>query len=199
MSISTATLETNDIVDSKKRNRILAAIIVVLLVVAAVLAIGAFQNQKAGQSKALFSHTDELDVSVGTGNVTIIATGDVTFSNIMPGDSQVTTFEVANTGTSPARLTFGQPLTVDPSSDISSVDPANLALMQLAIYRNTVNGAVLQPLTPMVNLPATVDLGIIQPGDTKKFAVQVLLDVSAGNDWETVQFGATHTLTAVQD
>lgn len=154
-----------------------------------------------GTSSFSASDTGRVDAKTATLSVQLgddkgsVGTFDLDFNNLKPGESQGQKFYVTNTGSIPAEVSIGQPISGvtfnAPNSGVNgnpAVDPADLLA--------GVSG--ITGLIPSTQLPAQIGLGILQPGETKGYTLNFSLDQSAGNEWQNATVGATYTVTLEQ-
>jgi len=142
-----------------------------------------------------FSASQVGHVNVATAKLTVSLTDDIgstntfnlNFSNLKPGEVQHQAFYVTNTGSIPAVAKLGNPIHVS-SLSIGSANPAQLSA--------GISG--ITSLTPVTSLPASFGLGVIQPGETKKFVLDVALAQAAGNEWQNASVVASATVTLDQ-
>jgi len=138
-----------------------------------------------------------LDLNDGTNN----GTANLDFK-VKPGDVTSKTFEVTNTGDIPAILTIGSNFT-------DGTPPANVDYRLLSVGVGVVSGPVVGPLgsaavtpvaalSPVTDLPASWNLGVVKPGQTKTVVFTVKLDKDAGNDWMGLKFGGKIPATLTQ-
>lgn len=164
----------------------------VVVAAALIAGVGAVAIPATG---ANFSASQSGHVNIATAKLTVSLTDDagssntfnLNFSNLKPGEVQHQAFYVTNTGSIPAVAKLGQPISVA----TMHIGSANPALLSAGISGIT-------SLTPVTSLPASFGLGVIQPGETKKFVLDVSLDQSAGNEWQGATIAASATVTLDQ-
>jgi hypothetical protein len=192
-----STNPTNPIDDSavatpntrSKRNRNMIA--AVGLGMAAFLGLGVF-----GASGAIFNDVDTARVDINTATVVLgvsdadnSGTIDLDFNNLKPGQLLTQSFNVRNDGTIPATAYLGSNFT-------NSTPAENLDYSKLRVGVGTTSGQI--ALTSVTNLPAGWDLGVLAPGETKTFVVDVKLGGDAGNEWQGKVFGGNLPVTLTQ-
>jgi len=162
------------------------------LVAAAVVVFGG-----ATLSNSYFSDGDTARVDINTATLSLgvsdadnSGTIDLDFNNLAPQQLISQSFTVRNDGTIPGYVKIG--------SNFSNSTPANPALNynELRVAVGTVAGQT--PLTPVTQLPASWDLGVLQPGESKTFVFDVKLGGSAGNEWQGQSFGGNIPVTLTQ-
>ena len=142
-----------------------------------------------------FSASDTGRVDINTATLSIgltdnkesAGTFDLDFANLAPGQSQVQTFYVTNTGSIAADASIGAP--------ISGVSFAPNNGQNANLLRIGVDGIVAP--APAANI-STIVLGTVEPGQTRAFNLRVELDQSAGNEWQGTKVGAIATVTLNQ-
>ena len=150
-------------------------------------------------SNSAFNDTDQAKVNISTATVVLgvsdqdnSGTIDLSFPNMKPGELKTQSFTVRNDGTIPAVANLG-------SNFFDSVSPANSAVTyeNLRIGVSQSSGSV--ALTTVTNLPVGGwDLGVLQPGESKTFWVDVKLGGGAGNEWQGQSFGGKLPVTLTQ-
>ena len=146
-------------------------------------------------SGANFSASQAGHVDIKSSTLTVALTDDagssntfkLNFNNLKPGEVQHQAFYVTNTGSIPAVAKLGQPITPTAFTGGSNPDLGKLTVGISGITS-------LQPATSVNSF----GLGVVQPGETKKFVLDVGLDKSAGNEWHGVTIGANATVTLDQ-
>lgn len=152
----------------------------------------------AGGSGAAFtaSDTGNVDIKTATLNLSLTDNGgsagtfNLNYANLAPGQQQTQVFYVTNTGTIPAEAKLGQPVTPT-SIDLTGLTPAEVGQLQVGV------DGVANPVS-ITSLPASFDLGTIQPGATKTVTLRVGLDGAAGNHWQGKHVAANATVTLTQ-
>jgi hypothetical protein len=152
----------------------------------------------AGGSGAAFtaSDTGNVDIKTATLNLSLTDNGgsagtfNLNYANLAPGQQQTQVFYVTNTGTIPAVAKLGQPVAP------TSIDLTGLTAAEVGQLTVGVDG-VANPVS-ITSLPASFDLGTIQPGATKTVTLRVGLDGAAGNHWQGKHVAANATVTLTQ-
>jgi len=148
-------------------------------------------------SGALFSDTESARVDINTSTVVLsvsdnntVGAIDLDFNNLAPGQVIGETFYIKNDGSIPAVASIG--------TGFTNSTPANPALNynELRVGVGTTSGQI--ALTSVTNLPASFNLGVIQPGETKAFVFDVKLGGTAGNEWQGQTFGGNIPVTLTQ-
>lgn len=148
-------------------------------------------------SLATFNDVDTARVDINTATVVLgvsdvdnSATIDLDFNNLAPGQVIGETFYIKNDGSIPAVASIG--------TGFTNSTPANPALNynELRVGVGTTSGQI--ALTSVTNLPASFNLGVIQPGETKAFVFDVKLGGTAGNEWQGQTFGGNIPVTLTQ-
>jgi len=173
-----------------KRNRNMLSVIGIGA--AAILGLGVVAG-----SGAVFNDTDTARVDINTATVVLGVNDadnagviDLDFNNLKPGQLIAQSFSVTNAGSIAATANLGSGFT-------NSTPGENLDYTQLRVGVGTVSGQT--PLVPVTNLPASGwDLGVLQPGETKTFVVDVKLGGPAGNEWQGKTFGGNLPVTLTQ-
>jgi len=173
----------------KKRNRNMLSVIGIGA--AAILGLGVVAG-----SGAIFNDTDTARVDINTATVVLgvsdadnSGTIDLDFNNLKPGQLLSQSFNVTNAGTIPATAYLGSAFT-------NSTPGENLDYSKLRVGVGTSSGNI--ALTSVTNLPAGWDLGVLAPGETKTFVVDVKLGGDAGNEWQGKVFGGNLPVTLTQ-
>lgn len=151
----------------------------------------------AGGSGAAFtaSDTGNVDVKTATLNLSLTDNGGSagTFNlnyALAPGQQQTQVFYVTNTGTIPAVAKLGQP--VQPTAlDLTGLGASEVGQLMVGV------DGVANPVS-ITSLPASFDLGVIQPNETKTVTLRVGLDGAAGNHWQGKHVAANATVTLTQ-
>jgi len=172
----------------------------IILGIAAVAAVGAVAIPGTG---ANFSASDTGQVNVHTATLSLnlsdpaghSGTFEANFPELAPGGQQTQVFYVTNSGSIPANVTMGQPITPTaldaPNSNVNGNPSIDYNDLQFGI--DGVMG-----LTSVGNLPATINLGSLGAGQTMTVTLRVGLDSSAGNEWQNAGVGASVTVTLNQ-
>ena len=148
-------------------------------------------------SGATFTATKPAHVSIATASLSLgvsdddnSGTIDLGFTNLKPGETQSLKFNVTNTGTIDATGKVGSNFT-------EATPPANVDYNLLKVgVRN--DGTKAKTVTPVTQLPASWDLGVIKAGQTRTYYVDVQLDQSAGNEWQGQTFAGNIPVTLTQ-
>lgn len=148
-------------------------------------------------SGADFSASDTGRVDISTATLTVgltdgkgsSGTFDLDYVGLAPGETQTQTIVVTNTGSIDADVSLGNPLggfTVP-----TDLTPADFAELSVSVpgYQSAV---------PVTALPAQIDLGSLNAGETKSYQLKVSLASSAGNEWQGKTLGANATVTLNQ-
>ena len=139
-----------------------------------------FSDSKTGRIDATAS-TLTIGLSDDKNNVN---TFDLDYDNLTPGQPMSRTIYVKNNGSIPAATKVGYPLT-------EGVTPVGVNLDELKVG---VNGT--QDMVPASQFN-TINLGVLQPGETKSVNLTMLLQTN-DNNWQGKTFGATLTVTGEQ-
>lgn len=174
--------------NAKKKLRNAAVIAVVAAGAAAIVIPATGANFSASQVGSVNAKTATLTVGL-TDDAGSSNTFKLNFNNLKPGEVQHQNFYVTNTGSIPAVAKLGQPITPTAFS-------GGGAGLDISKFSAGISG--ITSLTPVTALPSSFGLGVIQPGETKKFTLDVSLDSSAGNEWQGVTIGANATVTLDQ-
>lgn len=98
---------------------------------------------------------------------------DLDFMNLKPGETQSQTFKVTNTGSIAADVNMGSR-----SNTTFSVPASELSELKLGIVN------YLEPISFPPPLNGSVDLGSLNPGQSRNYTMQFSLASSAGNEWQ---------------
>jgi len=149
-------------------------------------------------SGAYFSASEPMPVSGNTATLSVEVNGaasdatGITFKNIAPGKKLTQSFTVKNTGTVAADVEIGAPISVSGvHGHVSSM--AELGQLSAGI----VGYGGLKAITGYSGT-STIDLGTLQPNQTRTYTAEVLLDQNAGNDWQGATASGTVTVTLNQ-
>ena len=175
-----------------KRNRAVGAIIGVGIIAA--LGLTAY-----GSTGAAFNDQKTARVDINTASLVLGVSDEdnsgtiaLDFNNMKPGQLVSKSFTVANNGTIAATANLGSAFT-------NATSPTNPAVTyeNLRIGVGTATGQT--PLVAVTKLPANGwDLGVLQPGESKTFVVDVKLGGDAGNEWKGQTFGGNLPVTLTQ-
>lgn len=164
-----------------------------VLSVAAIATMGIIGVTSAGTG-ADFSASDTGSVSAQSGTLTVelsdsdnTGTFELSYPNLVPGETKVDQFTVKNTGSVAADVKIGQPF----SGLQLNLGQANANKLMVAIdgYRTQ---------TPVTSLGNSIDLGSLGAGQSRTYTVRVGLDSSAGNEWQGKTIAANVTVTLQQ-
>jgi hypothetical protein len=142
------------------------------------------------------SDTGNVDIKTATLNLSLTDNGgsagtfNLNYANLAPGQQQTQVFYVTNTGTIPAVAKLGQPVTP------TSIDLTGLTAAEVGQLTVGVDG-VANPVS-ITSLPASFDLGTLQPNETKTVTLRVGLDRGADESWMNKHVAANATVTLTQ-
>lgn len=159
---------------------IVASIVAVVMVTAPTGA-----NFSASGTGSVQGGTATLGLSLSDGNNSQ-GTFALNFANLKPGTSVAQTLVVTNTGTIPANVSIGQPISGASFTPAAGQNP-DPAQLQASI------DGYLSP-TGATAMPSSVGLGVLNPGQSRAYTVRVGLVSAAGNDWQGATF-AVNTVT----
>lgn len=152
----------------------------------------------AGSTGADFSASHTGNVSVQAGTLTVqlsdadnTGTFKLSYPNIKPGDMPYDQFTVKNTGSIPANVKLGMPISVTGYNLGGGQGNANPAQLSASI------DGYLAP-TSVTSLTGDIQLGSLQPGESRTYTVRVGLDHNAGNEWQGKSVSADVTVTLNQ-
>ena len=175
---------------SSKNSRIRNSLIGVAGVVAVGLALS------APTTGADFSASDTGTVSIQSGNLTVelsdsnsVGTFDLDFDNLAPGETKVDQFTVKNTGSIPADVKLG-------GISLGANNFAGLTGPQLNMLKAGIDGYQASASVP--SLTGVMQLGELNPGQSRTYTVRVGLDQVAGNEWQNRHVAAGLTVTLAQ-
>lgn len=170
---------------------------VIVAAISTVAAAGIAVAVLAPSSGADFSASDTGSVHVATATLNLslsddnnTGTFDANFVNLAPGHAnwQAKTFKVKNTGSIPANVKIGGPLSGLTYNVPAAANPAKLKFQ--------VDGY--QALTSVASLPSSINLGQLAAGEERTYVLRVELDSTAGNEWQNANLGVTATVTLNQ-
>lgn len=149
-----------------------------------------------GSTGADFTASDTGNVSVQTGNLSIELSDDdatgtfqLAYPNLAPGDTKVDQFTVKNTGSIAADVKIG-------GVSLGAQNLNGLTGAQLNLLKASIDGY--QATAPVSSLSSTIQLGTLNPGQSRTYTVRVSLDQSAGNEWQNRNIAAGVTVTLSQ-
>jgi len=108
------------------------------------------------------------------------------FNNLSPGFGQAETFSVANTGSLTGYLTMY-------GDDLQAPGLTNDDMSHLSFY---IQGYGY--LQPQYGQMATLDLGSLQPDETRTYSLIVSLDDSVGSEWQGATIANTMNISLAQ-
>lgn len=147
-----------------------------------------------GSTGADFSASDTGNVSIQSGTLTVelsdsnnVGTFQLAYPNLAPGEVKVDQFTVKNTGSIPADVEIGAPFS-GVQANLGSANPSKLMV--------GVDGY--QSMVAAPTLAGNIDLGSLNPGQSRTYTVRVGLDQSAGNEWQGKSLSTNVTVTLKQ-
>lgn len=149
-------------------------------------------------SGAYFSASETMPVAGNTAHLGIMVNGAATdkvgikFPDLAPGQTEQASFTVTNTGNVAADVTIGTPIHI---ADVKG-DPALLNIGDISLLSVGVENY--QPMTSITSSPSTISLGQLAAGATGTYTVDVKLDSTAGNDWQSASASGTVTVALEQ-
>jgi len=124
--------------------------------------------------------------STATLNLTLSGDGpsgaveELDFTNLVPGETRSERVTLKNDGSIPGEATL----------HVTNPDGTNVPTDKLNLLKvGTAEKGLMTP-DQLLESGGVIELGELQPGETKQVTVQVSLDRSAGRDWQGVTFGA---------
>ena len=143
---------------------------------------------------ANFSASDTGNVSVQSGTLTVelsdsnnVGTFNLSYPNLAPGETKVDKFTVKNTGSIAADVKIGAPFS-GVQVNLGNANPAKL-MVGIDNYQSVVAAP---------SLAGDINLGSLNPGQSRTYTVRVGLDASAGNEWQGRSLSTNVTVTLQQ-